>query len=128
MFGESCPISGRDLPVRGWDGIIGLTDSDVGIIGLVMTERSGNQIPLDLVRHVAASTGLPEATAGRVVADVAAYFAESVEEYVRRRHGEMRAMHWKNDNIWPQIAAELGTRRFGAPNLSERQLRRIVYG
>ena len=116
------------MPVLAEDGIIGLTDSDVGIFGLVMTERSGNQIPLDLVRHVAASTGLPEATAGRVVADVAAYFAEGVEEYVRRRHGEMRAMHWKNDNIWPQIAAELGTRRFGAPKLSERQLRRIVYG
>jgi hypothetical protein len=116
------------LPVLAGDGIIGLTESVVGIIGLVMTEQSGNPIPLDLVRHVAASTGLPEAIAGRVVADVAAYFAESVEDYVRRRHAEMRAMHWKNDNIWPQIAAELGIRRFGAPKLSERQLRRIVYG
>ncbi|HEX4831510.1 MAG TPA: hypothetical protein VH478_10505 [Trebonia sp.] len=93
-----------------------------------MTDKAGEQFPADLVRHVAASTGLPEATAARVVADVAAYFAESAEDFVRRRHGEMRAMHWKNDNIWPRIVAELGTRRFGAPELSERQLRRIVYG
>ena len=84
--------------------------------------------PQDLVRHVAASTGLPEAIAIRVVADVAAYFTETVEEFVRRRHGEMRLRQRKNDEIWPLIAAELGARRFSAPDLSERQLRRMVYG
>jgi hypothetical protein len=91
-------------------------------------EKTGDRFPPDLVRHVAASTGLPEATAARVVADIAAYFAESVEDFVRRRHAEMRAVHWKNDEIWPRIAVEMGTRRFGARELSERQLRRIVYG
>jgi hypothetical protein len=84
--------------------------------------------PQDLVRRVAASTGLPEATAMRVVADVIAYFGETVEEYVRRRHGELRDRQRKNEEIWPQIAAELGGRIFGVPELSERQLRRIVYG
>lgn len=84
--------------------------------------------PQDLVRNIAASTGLPEATATRVVADVAAYFGETVEAFVRRRHGELQSRQRKNSEIWPQIAAELGARRFGAPELSERQLRRIVYG
>ncbi len=84
--------------------------------------------PQDLVRHVAASTGLPEATATRVVADVAAYFKETVEEFVRRRHAELQGKNRKNDEIWPMIAAELATRRFGAPDVSQRQLRRIVYG
>jgi hypothetical protein len=82
----------------------------------------------ELVRHVVASTGLSEATATRVIADVTAYFTETVEDYIRRRHNELRQRHRKNDDIWPQIAAELGSRRFGAPALSERQLRRIVYG
>jgi hypothetical protein len=82
----------------------------------------------DLARHVAASTGLTEATAARVVADVAAYFGETVEEFVQRRHGELRRRQVKNDQIWPAIAAELSARRFVAPELSERQLRRIVYG
>ena len=58
--------------------------------------------PQDLVRHVAMSTGLDEATASRVVADVMAYFG--------------------------QIRGELRTRRFRAPDASERQLRRMVYG
>lgn len=84
--------------------------------------------PQDLVRNIAASTGLPEATATRVVADVAAYFGETVEAFVRRRHGELQRRQRKNNEIWPQISAELGARRFGAPELSERQLRRIVYG
>ena len=89
-----------------------------------------NQDPFlrELARHVAASTGLPEPTAARVVADVTAYFGETVEDYVRRRHEELRRRQRKNDEIWPAIAAELATRRFAAPDLSERQLRRIVYG
>jgi hypothetical protein len=86
------------------------------------------QYPPDLVRHVAVSTGLPETTAFRVVADIAAYFGESAEEFVRRRHGELRAKQRKNTEIWPLIAAELEGRRFRAPEMSERQLRRIVYG
>lgn len=84
--------------------------------------------PADLVRHVAVSTGLPEATATRVVADIAAYFGETVEEFVRRRHGELQRKQRKNSEIWPQITAELDGRRFRSPDVSERQLRRVVYG
>jgi len=83
--------------------------------------------PQDLARYLAASTGLPQPTAVRVIADVATYFSETVEEFVRRRHAELRQRQRKNDEIWPQIAAELGQRRFAAPGLSERQLRRIIY-
>jgi hypothetical protein len=82
----------------------------------------------DLIRHVTASTGLPPATAARVVADVVAYFGETVEAFVRRRHHELRLRQLRNDQIWPAIAAEMPARRFGPPALSHRQLRRIVYG
>ena len=84
--------------------------------------------PQDLVRHVARSTGLDEATASRVVADVMAYFTQTVEEYVRHRHAHLKSRNRKNDDIWPLILDELSTRRFKAGELSERQLRRIVYG
>ena len=84
--------------------------------------------PQDLVRHVADSTGLPESTATRLVADISDYFSETVDAYVRRRHSELKGDHRKNDEIWPLIEAELGVRRFGAPDLTERQLRRMVYG
>jgi hypothetical protein len=84
--------------------------------------------PQDLVRHVARSTGLDEATASRVVADVMAYFGQTVEEYVVKRHENLKSRNRKNDDIWPLIMDELRTRRFKADDLSERQLRRMVYG
>jgi hypothetical protein len=84
--------------------------------------------PQDLVRHVARSTGLDEATASRVVADVMAYFGQTVEEYVVKRHENLKSRNRKNDDIWPLIMDELRTRRFMADELSERQLRRMVYG
>ena len=58
---------------------------------------------------------------------MATYFNETVEEFVHRRHAELQRRQHKNDEIWPLIAAELGQRRFTAPALSERQLRRIAY-
>jgi hypothetical protein len=84
--------------------------------------------PQDLVRHVARSTGLDEATASRVVADVMAYFGQTVEEYVVQRHENLKSRNRKNDEIWPLIMDELRTRRFKADGLSERKLRRMVYG
>jgi hypothetical protein len=84
--------------------------------------------PQDLARYLAASTGLPQSTAMRVIADVTTYFSETIEEFVRRRHAELRRGQQKNDEIWPVIAAELSQRRFASPGLSERQLRRLVYG
>jgi hypothetical protein len=85
--------------------------------------------PQDLIRNVAASTGLTEATASRLVADVAAYFGETVGQFVTRRHAELKDKgNRRNDDIWPQLAAEVEGRRFRAESLTERQLRRIVYG
>jgi hypothetical protein len=84
--------------------------------------------PQDLARYLAASTGLPQPTAIRVIADVITYFSESIEEFVCRRHAELQRAQRKNDEIWPVIAAEIEQRRFPAPGLSDRQLRRLVYG
>ncbi|MEU4580383.1 hypothetical protein ACBI99_30775 [Nonomuraea sp. ATR24] len=82
----------------------------------------------DLIAHLTRSTPLGPGEAARVVADVLAYFSEPVEEFVRRRHGELKARGLTNDEIFPRIAAELRGRRVAAPELSLRQLRRIVYG
>jgi hypothetical protein len=93
-----------------------------------MEEAMDDTYPHDLIRHVAASTGLDEATATRVVADVVAYFGQTVEDFVRQRHAELKDMNKRNDDIWPRLAAEVSGRRFLVNDLTERQLRRIVYG
>lgn len=82
----------------------------------------------DLVGHLVATTGMSEAEASRVVEDVVAYLSETVEDYVRRRHAEMKTFGAKNPEIFEQIAHELSGRVVAAPELTERQLRRIVYG
>ncbi|MDT7725743.1 MAG: hypothetical protein QOI21_2319 [Actinomycetota bacterium] len=82
----------------------------------------------ELALHIAASTGLPVPTATRVIADVIAFFGETAEDFVRRRHRELQRRGHKNARIWVVIAGELAGRPVGAGELSERQLRRIVYG
>ncbi|MCW2882386.1 MAG: hypothetical protein JWQ95_6486 [Sphaerisporangium sp.] len=82
----------------------------------------------DLIAHLTRTTPLGPGEAARVVAEVVAYFSEPVVEFVRRRHGEMKARGLNNDQIFPCIAAELSARPVAAPELSLRQLRRIVYG
>jgi hypothetical protein len=84
--------------------------------------------PADLVRRVVESTGLPAPVAERVITDVIAYFRETTEQFVRRRHGELQRRGKKNAEIWEILAGELAERPVGASGLSERQLRRIVYG
>ncbi|WP_088289479.1 hypothetical protein [Kineosporia sp. A_224] len=82
----------------------------------------------ELVQRVAASTGLSSAEAARVVDDVLAFHRETVEDYVRRRHAHLQTYGAKNPEIFATVAAELRGRLVAAPDLSERQLRRIVYG
>jgi hypothetical protein len=66
--------------------------------------------------------------ARRVVEDVLAYHAEPVADYVRRRHTELKAHGGKNAAIFARISEELSHRVVAAPTLTERQLRRLVYG
>lgn len=82
----------------------------------------------DLVRHVASSTGLSPEVAERVVADVVAYFSETTEQYVRRRHRELQARERRNPEIWGAIGEELAARTVAPGPVSHRRLRRIVYG
>ena len=81
-----------------------------------------------LVDHLVATTELTAAEAARVVEDVLAFHAEPVEDYVRRRHAELKARGARNPEIFARLAEELAHRIVAAPALSERQLRRIVYG
>ena len=106
-----CPISGRNL---------------------ANSMRSGDHrrvlVDLRLVNHVVATTGLPPTEATRVIEDVLAFHHEPVEVYVRRRHGELKLRGAKNADIFTLLRDELADRLVSAPELSERQLRRMIYG
>jgi hypothetical protein len=83
----------------------------------------------ELVEQITRTTGLSAADASRVVADVMAYLAsDTAEDYVRRRHRELQLRGVRNDAIFARVGEELRRRPVRAPELSARQLRRIVYG
>jgi hypothetical protein len=82
----------------------------------------------DLLAHLTRTSALGPQEAARVVAEVLAYFSESTADYVRRRHTELQSRGLTNEQIFSRIAEELPDRRVVAPELSARQLRRIVYG
>lgn len=82
----------------------------------------------DLELHLARSTSLPAPVARRVVLEVVDYFSESPETFVRRRHRELQAAGGANNEIFPLVAAELAARRVPGPQLTERQIRRLIYG
>ncbi|AUN42597.1 hypothetical protein HWD35_24155 [Tsukamurella tyrosinosolvens] len=81
----------------------------------------------ELVDHIARTTGLSATEAVRVIDDVTAYYREPVEEFVRRRHRDLQGRGAKNAEIFATLADELSSRLVAAPDLTERQLRRLIY-
>jgi hypothetical protein len=72
--------------------------------------------------------GLTASEAKRAVEEMVDCFRFGVDEYVAKRHDELKARGASNEEIYNLIAAELKTQRFMAPALSRRQIRRRVYG
>jgi hypothetical protein len=91
----------------------------------VLEHRSPHE---ELIDHLVRTTPLRRGEAARVVLDILAYFDESTEDYVRRRHRELQTRGLANPEIFARITEELPHRAVAPPDLSLRQLRRIVYG
>jgi hypothetical protein len=82
-----------------------------------------------LIDHLCHSSGLTSLEARKIVEETIAYFADTPEDYVRRRHLEIKQeLGLPNPQIYRRIEAELAQLVFAAPVLTERQIRRIIYG
>jgi len=82
----------------------------------------------DLVAYLVRSSRLDRAEARRLVDEVLTYLDEQPEAFITRRHRELQGEGLANGEIFTRLSAELARRRFRAPDYSERQLRRIIYG
>jgi hypothetical protein len=82
----------------------------------------------DLLDHLVRSSTLGRREAEQIVGEVLAYFNETVEAFVKRRHGELQKRGLANPEIFTEISGELRWWRVAAPTLSHRQIRRIIYG
>jgi hypothetical protein len=88
----------------------------------------GDPVLDELVERLHRSTGMARGVAARVIDEVIAGLAEPLEDFVRRRHRELQARGERNERIYARIVAELARRPVRVAPLSERQIRRLVYG
>lgn len=79
-------------------------------------------------QHISDSYNLSHEQTERLLDEFIACFGETLREYVRRRHGELKAEGCRNESIYPRLLDEIARRRFSAGELTERQIRRIIYG
>jgi hypothetical protein len=82
----------------------------------------------ELRLHLQRTLGLDATTSARVLDEVLNYFNETPEMYVCRRHQELQHEMVPNAKAFGQIQHELRATRFRAVELSERQIRRLIYG
>ena len=82
----------------------------------------------DLVAHVHRTADLDLGTARRVVEEVLAWHEEDLETFVRRRHRELQRAGVANPDAFERLAGELRRRCVRPPELSVRQIRRVIYG
>jgi hypothetical protein len=81
-----------------------------------------------LVDHLMGTVGLSAGTARRIIDDVLAHHAETIEEYVIRRHRQLSASGIRNPAAFQRIQDEVARRPFKAGVCTLRQIRRIIYG
>lgn len=82
----------------------------------------------ELADHLSRTTRLAPEEAQRIVQEVIGYLQETPDAYVRRRHRALQTAGLANAAIYTRLAAELSTWRFRAPELTQRQIRRMIYG
>lgn len=82
----------------------------------------------ELVDRLTRTTRLSRPEALHLVDEVLSFLDESLEEFVRRRHRELQHEGRGNPEIYRRVAEEARQRRFRGARLSERQIRRLIYG
>ena len=90
-----------------------------------MPDPSNNN---DLIQHLCNSTTLSVREVKALVDEILQYYNETLEQYVQRRHLELRGSGLGNNKIFTQIQQEARQRAFRETEISERQIRRIIYG
>lgn len=86
------------------------------------TERS------ELVAYLVRTSRLTAAEARHVIDEVLAFLDDRPEEFVCRRHRVLQAEGVPNNEIYARLRDELAGWRFRAPDYTERQIRRLIYG
>jgi hypothetical protein len=78
--------------------------------------------------HIVETYNLSDRDFDRLYEEFLSHFDTGLEDFVRHRHLELQDEGMRNDAIYRVLVREVAERRFPAGDISERRIRRIIYG
>lgn len=82
----------------------------------------------EFLQHLLSSYPLDESELLRLLDDLSGAFDYTVESYIQEKHLSLQREGKKNAVIYEILQKEIKAMRFQGPELSIRQIRRIIYG
>jgi hypothetical protein len=82
----------------------------------------------DWIREIARQYSLTEDLVLRLKEEFLAATDLTVQEYVTHRHLELQVARWSNAKIYSALQNEVAEGRFRYPGVTQRQIRRWIYG
>lgn len=82
-----------------------------------------------LLDHLAVTLGLAPEQVSRLLEEVRSLYHETLPDFVRSRHEEYKQrMGLRNEEIYRRIQDDIRRWRFKAPEVTVRQIRRMIHG
>ena len=78
--------------------------------------------------YVTTTYALNENDFERLLEDINVFYDLEIKDFIRIRHLELKSNGLKNDQIYAFLKKEIEARRFKNGQISERQIRRMIYG
>jgi len=85
-------------------------------------------IPERLKDHLRRAYALDSSLSEQLWQDLLVFFQDDPQEYIRSRHLELQDQGFRNEEIYRQLAKDVQHHLFRGPKLSQRQIRRAIYG
>lgn len=80
------------------------------------------------IAYLCDNYGLEAEKLERLLEDIWAFTAISPKAHALKRHGDLKAQGERNEAIYARVLTELEDGRFQTDELSQRQVRRMIYG
>jgi hypothetical protein len=82
----------------------------------------------DLLLHLQTVTGQSQSLLGKILEETRAWYAKDLATWIRDRHRELQRQGLRNREIYPRLQKEARQILVRPAPLSERQVRRMIYG
>lgn len=81
-----------------------------------------------LIHHLQQVTGQDAGSIVKILEEVHAWYHRDLPTWIRDRHQELQRQGLSNREIYPRLQAEIRTMLVRPAPLTERQIRRTIYG